>query len=85
LPSLDPAITKRIGIAWVGTVNLKNFGDLYAARSDFMWFEGCDVAPCLPGVGSQFATMVKWNVVSGNVNQVCDWIVDGGETLKVAC
>ncbi len=63
-------------LAQQGTVNLA------LRRQD--WGEGfgsggakaCDLLPSFHGCGSQFAMMFRWNVVSWNLEEVGDRVVD---------
>lgn len=40
-----------------------------------------DLIPHLHGGCSQLAMLMRWYVMSGYVEEVGDWIVDGDETL----
>lgn len=51
-------------------------------RSDSL--KASDVSPNIQGCCSQFAMMVGWKIVAGKVEEVCDRVVDGRETLKMS-
>lgn len=54
----------------------------YLLRSGSL--KASDVSPSVQGCCLQFAMVVGWNIVAGNMKKVADRVVDGNDTLKLS-
>lgn len=64
-----------------GTVNLMLSGQNLAHKFRLCCLQACDPIPHLHGGGPEFAVVIGRNIVTRNVKEVGDWVMNGNETL----